>query len=97
EDETRIFGKKKERNFKDKMTIENHKSRPIDLLLIDHVPVSQHEDIEVSGIKFSEKPTESDPEKGIVTWKLSLGPGEKREIIVEFTVTHPLDMPVTGL
>lgn len=97
EDETRIFGKKKERVFKDKITLENHKSQPIELLLIDQIPVARHEDIEVSNIDFSEKPTERDADKGIVKWKLPLAPGAKKEIIIEFTVTHPLDMPVIGL
>jgi uncharacterized protein (TIGR02231 family) len=97
EDETRILGKKKERAFKDKLTIINHKSKPVEILLIDQIPVSQHEDIEVSGIKFSEKPTEREADTGIVRWKLPLGPGEKREMVIEFTVTHPLDMIVVGM
>ncbi len=97
EDETRIFAKKKERVFKDRITVENHKSRPIELLLIDQIPVARHEDIEVSDVEFSEKPTELDADKGIVKWKLPLAPGEKKEITIGFTVTHPLDMPVIGL
>jgi uncharacterized protein (TIGR02231 family) len=97
EDETRIFGKKKERKFKDKLTVTNHKARPVELLLIDQIPVPQHDDIVVSDVKFSEKPTARDADKGIVKWKLSLAPGEKKEIIIEFTVTHPLDMIVVDL
>ena len=97
EDETRIFGKKKERVFKDKITVENHKSRPITILLIDHIPVAQHEDIEVDEVEFSEQPTERDLDKGIIKWNLPLAPGTKKEITIEFTVTHPLDMIITGL
>ena len=97
EDETRIFAKKKERVFKDKITVENHKSQKIELLLIDSIPVSQHEDIKVSDVKFSEKPSERDPDKEIVKWKVPLAPGEKKEITIEFKVTHPLDMIVGGL
>jgi len=97
EDETRIFGKKKERTFKDKITVENLKSHAIDLMLIDHIPVSQHDDIKVSDVKFSKKPTERDPDKEIVKWNLTLAPGGKEEITIEFTVTHPLDMVVIGM
>ncbi|MBI5119337.1 mucoidy inhibitor MuiA family protein [Candidatus Poribacteria bacterium] len=97
EDETRILGKKKESRFKDKITIENHKSRAVELLLIDQIPVSQHEDIEVSDVKFSEKPAERDQDKGIIKWNLSLAAGEKKEIIIEFVVTHPLDMIVSSM
>ena len=66
-------------------------------MLIDHIPVSQHDDIKVSDVKFSKKPTERDPDKEIVKWKLSLGPGGKEEITIEFKVTHPLDMVVIGM
>jgi uncharacterized protein (TIGR02231 family) len=97
EDETRIFGKKKERVFKDKITIENHKAKTIELLVIDHIPVSQHDDIKVSDVTFSREPTEQETDKGIVKWKLPLAPNEKQELIIEFTVTHPLDMPVWGV
>ena len=97
EDETSLFSKKIIRTFKDKITIENHKSKVVKLLLIDHIPVSQHDDIEVSDVKFSEKPSERDPDKEIVKWKMSLAPGEKKEITIEFKVTHPLDMVVGGL
>lgn len=97
EDETRIFSKKKEIVFKDKISVENHKSKTVELLLIDHIPISQHDDIEVSELKFSKKPTEREEDKGIVKWKLPLDPGMKTEITIEFTITHPLDMAVGGL
>jgi len=97
EDEPGIFGKKKEIMFKDKISVENHKSKSIELLLIDHIPISQHDDIEVSDLEFSKKPTEQEEDKGIIKWKLPLDPGMKTEITIEFTITHPLEMVVGGL
>ncbi len=97
EDEPGIFGKKKEIVFKDKISVENHKAKAVELLLIDHIPISQHDDIKVSELKFSKKPTEQEEDKGIVKWKLPLDPGEKSEITIEFTITHPLEMVVGGL
>lgn len=97
EDEKGIVGKKKEHRFKDKITLENLKDKAIKLALIDQAPVSQHDDIEVKDIKFSEKPTERDPDTGILKWELELAPKQKKEIILEFTVLYPLDMPVFGL
>jgi uncharacterized protein (TIGR02231 family) len=96
EDETAIFAKKKH-IFKDKITVENHKSRAIVLTLIDHIPLPQHDDIKVSEVKFSPKVTERDEDKEIVKWKLPLAVSEKKEITIEFMVTHPGDMPVQGL
>jgi uncharacterized protein (TIGR02231 family) len=95
-DETFILGKKK-RSFKDKITIENHKSRQVELTVIDHIPVAGHKDIKISDVKFSKKPTEQDNDKGIVKWKLKLAPAKKEEITIEFIVTHPKDMVVGGL
>lgn len=96
DDETLIFGKKK-RTFKDRISVENHKSREVELTVIDRIPVAGHKDIKISDVKFSKKPTERDDDKGIVKWKLRLKPAEKKEITIEFMVTHPKDMAVTGL
>ncbi|RJP15642.1 MAG: mucoidy inhibitor MuiA family protein [Candidatus Abyssobacteria bacterium SURF_5] len=97
EDESRVFGTRKEHYFKNKITVTNHKKKAVTLELVDQVPASQHEDIRITGIEFSVKPSEFNRDTGIVKWNLSLGPGEKREIIIEFTVVHPLDMDVLGL
>jgi uncharacterized protein (TIGR02231 family) len=97
EDESRIFGSRKERLFKDKITGANHKAKPIKLRVIDQVPVSRHEDIKITDVDFSVKPTERDPDTGIVKWDLTLPPNEKKEIIIQFTVAHPLDMDIIGL
>ncbi len=96
EDETIIFSKKK-RTFKDRITVENHKSRQIELTVIDHIPVAGHDDIKISDVKFSKKPSEKDYDEGIVKWELRLKPGEKKEITIEFMVTHPKNMSVWGL
>jgi uncharacterized protein (TIGR02231 family) len=95
-DETFILGKKK-RSFKDKITVENHKSREVELTVIDHIPVAGHKDIKITDVKFSKKPSEKDDDKGITKWKLKLTPAAKKEITIEFIVTHPKDMVVGGL
>ena len=95
-DETFILGKKK-RAFKDRITIENHKPREVELTVIDHIPVAGHKDIKITEVKFSKKPTEKDEDKGITKWKLKLAPAGKKEITIEFIVTHPKDMVVSGL
>jgi uncharacterized protein (TIGR02231 family) len=96
EDES-IFGNRKGRRFKDKITIVNNKAKAVNLHLIDQVPVSQHEDIKVTDVKFSEKPSDRNPDTGIVKWKLQLAPGQKKDVTIEFTVTHPADMEISGL
>jgi uncharacterized protein (TIGR02231 family) len=97
EDESHIFGKKKERKFKDKLTVTSHKTKTVKLQLIDQIPVSQHEDIKITDVDFSLPPAERNPDTGIVKWDLLLSPNQKQEMIIEFTVTYPLDMDVFGL
>lgn len=97
EEEAKIFGNRKERRFKDRLTIVNHKSEAVALQLIDQIPVSQHGDIKVGDIKFSEKPAERDSDTGIVKWDLRLSPNEKKEIVIEFAVSYPADMIIIGM
>ena len=92
EDETIIFSKKK-RTFKDRITVENHKSRQIELTVIDHIP----DDIKIEDVQLRPKPAERNDDEGIVKWELRLKPGEKKEITIEFMVTHPKNMSVRGL
>ena len=35
--------------------------------------------------------------EGVYLWELNLGPGGKREILMEFTITYPKDSPPTGI
>jgi len=53
--------------------------------------------MKITEVKFSKGPSEKDDDKGITKWKLKLAPAEKREITIEFIVTHPKDMVVGGL
>jgi len=96
ESETLILGKR-ERAFKDKIHIQNHKSRAVNLTVIDHVPISGHNGVKISKLKFSRDPSEKDDDKGMVKWVLRLKPSETRDITTEFMVTHPKDMEMNGI
>jgi uncharacterized protein (TIGR02231 family) len=97
EDESHLFGKRKEKRFKDKIIVTNHKTRPVKLRLIDQIPVSRHEEIRVTDVKFSMAPVERNSDTGIVQWDLQLAPNEMKEITIQFVVVYPLDMEVFGL
>jgi uncharacterized protein (TIGR02231 family) len=96
EGETLILGKR-ELAFKDKILVQNHKSREVKLTVIDHIPVAGHRDVKISKLKFSRNPSEKDDDKGIVKWALRLKPSEKKDITIEFMITHPKDMEMNGI
>ena len=96
EGETLILGKR-ELTFKDKIHVQNHKSRETTLTVFDHIPVAGHSNVKISELKFSREPSEKDDDTGMVKWVLGLKPSEKKDITIEFMVTHPKDMEMNGI
>lgn len=95
-DEGGFLSRRKKTDFVYKIEVENFKQYPVTISVLDHIPVSQHSDIEVRVTAMQPDSTER-TEQGIVTWKLALEPGQKREINYEFWIRHPQDMEVAGM
>jgi uncharacterized protein (TIGR02231 family) len=78
---------------------ENIKNRPIVLKIVDSVPVSRTDKIEIKDIKISPEPAEKNyrDQEGVLLWDLKLKPGETQEIRIEFAVSYPKDLPPVGL
>ena len=93
---TGAFAKKTRKHYEYQAEVVNGKSRPITLLVRDQVPISAHEEIKVE----ITAPTSTDAEigsDGILTWTLTLAPGEKRQLTTIFDVTYPENQEITGL
>jgi uncharacterized protein (TIGR02231 family) len=82
-----------------KTTIENIKAKPIKIKVLDSVPVSRTDKIEVKDLKITPTPVEENyqDKEGLSLWEFELKPGDKQEISVEFVVSYPKDQPVFGL
>ena len=93
---TGAFSKKVHKHFEYQAEIVNGKSRQITLLVRDQVPVSAHEEIKVEVTSPTPKEAEIDSD-GIVTWTLTLAPGEKRQLTTSFDVSYPENKEITGL
>ncbi len=87
------------RNLAFKITAENLKDKPIKLELVDVIPVSQSDRIEVKDILLNPKPDKENylDKEGLNLWIVNLQPGEKKEVEISFTITYPKDMPISGL
>lgn len=85
---TRQFiGNKQEEIRAWKTVIRNTKSQPINLVVLDQVPVSTNSEIEVnvqqsSGVKPS-------VDTGELKWEFVLQPGDKKELELLYSVRYP--------
>jgi hypothetical protein len=59
----------------------------VDIVVIDQVPISNDNDIEVSDKDY--KGGDYNETTGAVTWKLQLKPNETRELILGYSVKYP--------
>ena len=78
-------------------TIQNFRSSPATITLIDQLPVAQHDEITVEPIAFEPKPTDEDKEKpGVYRWMLTIPAGAKQAVRLSYRVKHPVDFIVDG-
>lgn len=101
-DETLIAGipsPTKRTTLKYKLTVENYKSKKINVKLFEAMPVPEDDRIKVKIDKVSLEPKEKDwkDRKGIWLWELELEPKAKKEITYTYIIEHPRDMEVEGL
>ena len=73
------------------ITAENFKRDRVELTIIDQIPVSKSEEIEVEVDQITPQPTpdKASAEKGILKWKLELASGEKKTVEVRYRVIYP--------
>jgi uncharacterized protein (TIGR02231 family) len=81
-----------------KTTVENLRDRAVTVVVEDRVPVSEDERIVVEmgkGTTADHIPSKTRP--GVVSWKLTLAPHEKKDVVLAYTVRYPKEMLVAGL
>jgi hypothetical protein len=82
-----FIGNKKEETRTWKTTVKNNKNQEINMIVLDQVPVSTAEDIEVSVFNISG--AKHEPETGEIKWKFTINPGEKKELDLKYSVKYP--------
>jgi uncharacterized protein (TIGR02231 family) len=86
-----------ERRFR--IEIANHHDKPIDITVLDQLPVSQDERVTVELLNGSTRPTQADwqDRKGVYAWANQYEPGEERIIKFGYGVDYPEGAFVAGL
>ena len=81
------LGSKEETTRHWKTTVRNAKSEPIQITVLDQLPVSRRKEIEV--INKNVSGGKLNPDTGEITWELTLQPPEQKELEVEYNVKYP--------
>lgn len=71
--------------------VRNDKKESITLTLTDQYPVSSAKEIQVTVDDKNTRPTTENKQTGILTYELTLAPGESRDIVLGYTVKYPKD------
>jgi uncharacterized protein (TIGR02231 family) len=78
--------------------VENLRDRPVSVVIEDQVPVSEDERITVKrGDATTAGMREVKDRPGVLEWDLPLAPRQKKEVVLEYAVRFPRDLPVGGL
>lgn len=85
--EKSFLGNKKTASRIWKTTIKNNKSQPISMVILDQVPVSTLEEIEVEIQSLSGG--KHDPKTGEIKWKFELPPTSTKQLALKYEVKYP--------
>lgn len=78
-----------------RITAENLKDQPVNLKIVDQVPVSKTDRITVSDIRFNPEPQKRnvDDKPGVMRWELTADPHQPVTFDISFSVSYPKDIP----
>lgn len=82
-----FLGSKKEETKTWLISIKNNKQQSIKISLIDQIPVSTLEEIEVNPVNISNG--KLDAESGIIKWEFQLNSLEKKDLDLKYSVRYP--------
>ena len=97
-DESGVFSKRERYTYRVRTKLKNLYREAVEVNLLDHLPVSRDEDIEVEVLDRTTAGAKEDEQKpGVRTWLVRLKPGEERVIEVSYAVSYPRGARVVNL
>lgn len=93
--EAGLFGKNR-MTYRYRIEVQNFRKEPQTISVRDQLPLAADDEIKIALDESSLKPDEVKAD-GVLTWKLQVKPGEKREITFGITVEYPKDREIRGL
>lgn len=93
-----IIGSRRDRQITDTYTVTSRHRQPVDFLLLEPSPVSNHKDLKVEKTFSPHADTESWEDKnGVAAWQTTLGAGSSLKFSVDYRISWPKDDSVIGL
>ncbi len=99
-----LFSKDTVHTRRYRITVKNHRARKITARIIDQIPVSGDEDLEVeltesslAQAKLPQRDAENNAARGVLEWRQNVTAGGTLDLRFAFEVRHPKDQPVSGL
>lgn len=81
-----------------KISAVNRHERPMALTVLDQMPVSRDErlNVELTGATTTPDQRDVDDKPGILAWERELAPGEETRLTIGYRLVHPDDLSITG-
>lgn len=97
-DESGVFTKTKRHQRRYLFKVNNRHSRPLEVTLLDQLPVPRHEAITVELLEGSDAPEQRDVEDrpGILSWSRKVPAGEAWSVEFGYLVSYPADQHIPG-
>lgn len=92
---TKINGSNTKQTFTYELTVKNNKTTDVEMLLKDQYPISTIKDVEVKLENSGDAMVNE--ENGVLTWKISLKPGESKKVRFTYTVKYPREIKIANL
>jgi uncharacterized protein (TIGR02231 family) len=93
-----VISKDEVYRYRVRIGLKNRWAAAVPVKLLDLVPVSRDEKIEVRLLEGTTAATREDPERpGVKIWELSLAPREERSIELRYEIRFPRGFPISGL
>jgi hypothetical protein len=82
-----FIGSKKEETRDWFITVKNNKNQTINMILLDQIPVSTSEEIEIEVQKISS--AQKNNETGEIKWEFTLDPSNKKDFELKYSIKYP--------
>lgn len=92
-----FFGSTRKLDYAYRFELANWEKGPVTLEVQDHVPVSELDDVKVAIEKQTTAGYELLKDDGLLTWRVPLAPGEKKNVELHFSVEIPSKYDSAGL
>lgn len=83
----KTVGSTKKETYSYEIVVKNTRKTPVEVELMDQIPVSQDAEIVVEATELSKGIL--DPATGFVTWRMNIPPGESQKVVLTYTIKYP--------